>query len=51
MGPLFPSGVAAIAIVTSGGKKRGTWATKEEALVALGIDPAKLDGDDWVDEE
>jgi len=49
--PLFPPGVAAIATVTPWGKKRGTWATKEEALAALGIDPAKLEGSEWVDEK
>ena len=51
VGPLFPPVVAAIATVTPGGKKRGTWATKEDLLKALGMDEMKGEGDEWMDEE
>ena len=43
-GSSLPQEVAAIATVTPGGSSRRIWATKEEALKALGIDG------DWMDE-
>jgi len=51
VGPLFPPGGAAIATVTPGGKKRGTWATKEEALKALGYSKGGGKESEWMDEE
>ena len=45
-GPALPPGVAAIATVTPGSKLSGAWATKAEALAALG-----LKEEEWSDED
>ena len=47
-GPALPPGVAAIATVTPGSKSSGAWATKAEALAALGLTEKDME---WSDED
>ena len=47
-GPALPLGVAAIATVTPGSKSSGAWATKAEALAALGLCEKDME---WSDED